>query len=53
MVKRDSRSDPPPAIGCAMHATPQSDMPCDMCRRQGELLTRATAADQTRMRRYQ
>jgi hypothetical protein len=53
MAKRDSRNNPPPVIGCATHATPQLDMPCDMCRRQGELFTRGTAADQSRMRRYQ
>jgi hypothetical protein len=53
MAKRDPRNNPPPAIGCATHATPQSEMPCAMCRRQGELFTRADTAAQTRMRRYQ
>jgi hypothetical protein len=53
VAKRDLRSNPPPAIGCATHVTPQADMPCGMCRRQGELFTRATAAVQTRARRYQ
>jgi hypothetical protein len=53
MVKRDPRNSSAPAIGCATHATPQSEMPCAMCRRQGELFPRSTAAEQTRMWRYQ
>lgn len=53
MAKRDPRNNPSPAIGCATHATPRTEMPCDMCRRQGELFPRATVAEQTRMRRYQ
>lgn len=52
MAKRDSRSNPPAPIGCATHATPHSAMPCDMCRRQGELFTRTDTAAQTRMARY-
>lgn len=52
MAKRDPRNNPPPQIGCATHATPQTEMPCGMCRCQGELFTRTTAAAQTRMRRY-
>lgn len=52
MAKRDPRNNPAPPIGCLTHATPQSEMPCNMCRRQGELITRPDAAAQTRMRRY-
>jgi hypothetical protein len=53
MAKSDPRNNRPLVIGCATHATPQAEMPCDMCRRQGELFTRPNAAAQTRMRKYQ
>lgn len=52
MAKHGPRSNPPTPIGCATHATPQSAMPCDMCRRQGELITRTDTAARTRMARY-
>jgi hypothetical protein len=53
MAKRDPRNNPPPQIGCATRATPQTEMPCGMCRLPGELFTGSTVAALTRMRRYQ
>lgn len=40
MARWDPRNSPAPAIGCRIHGTPVTELPCDPCRRQRELFPR-------------